>query len=44
VIDEIEAEAQAALFEHPDFLADAAAWTQRHQHQSDQAAAQQPTR
>lgn len=42
VIDEIEAEAQAALFEHPDFLTDAAAWTQRHQHQSDQPAAQWP--
>jgi enoyl-CoA hydratase/carnithine racemase len=30
VIDRIETHAQAALFEHPDFLTDAAAWMSRH--------------
>ena len=30
VVDRIEAHAQAALFEHPDFLADSAAWLGRH--------------
>jgi enoyl-CoA hydratase/carnithine racemase len=33
VVDRIEAHAQAALFEHPDFLADAAGWMSRHRSQ-----------